>query len=108
MKIELLYFDGCPGYKTLLPKVRELLASEGVDDEVELRPVESLEAAERARFLGSPTVRVDGKDIDPGAGDRSDYGLKCRLYRSGEKTSGLPPEEWIVEAVRSRAGVGYE
>ena len=81
---------------------------EGVDDEVELRPVESLEAAERARFLGSPTVRVDGKDIDPGAGDRSDYGLKCRLYRSGEETSGLPPEEWIVEAIRSRAGVGDE
>lgn len=105
MKIELLYFDGCPGYEALLPKVRELLASEGVEGEIELRSVESLEAAEEARFLGSPTVRVDGKDIDPGAGDRSDYGLKCRLYRSGEETSGLPPEEWIVEAIRSRAGL---
>ena len=104
MRIELLYFDGCPSYETLLPKVRELLASEGVEDEIELRRVESLEAAEKARFLGSPTVRIDGKDIDPGAGDRSDYGLKCRLYRSGGETSGLPPEEWIVEAIR-RAGL---
>ncbi len=106
MRIELLYFDGCPSYETLLPKVRELLASEGVEDEIELRPVESLEAAEEARFLGSPTVRIDGKDIDSGAAERSDYGLKCRLYRSGEETSGLPPEEWIVEAIRSRPGVG--
>lgn len=108
MRIELLYFDGCPSYQMLLPKVRELLAREGVEGEIEVRPVESLEVAEEARFLGSPTVRVDGKDIDPGAGDRSDYGLKCRLYRSGEETSGLPPEEWIVEAIRSRAGVGSE
>ncbi len=103
MRIELLYFDGCPSYDTLLPRVRELLASEGVDDEIELRSVESLEEAEKARFLGSPTVRIDGKDIDPGAAERSDYGLKCRLYRSGEETSGLPPEDWIVEAIRSRA-----
>ena len=108
MKIELLYFDGCPSYETLLPKVHELLAREGVENQIELRPVESLEAAEQARFLGSPTVRIDGKDIDPGAGDRSDYGLKCRLYRSGEKTSGVPPEEWIVEAIRCRPGVGNE
>ena len=108
MKIELLYFDGCPSYERLLPKVRELLVREGVEDEIELRSVESPEAAEEAHFLGSPTVRIDGKDVDPSAGDRSDYGLKCRLYRSGEETSGLPPEEWIVEAIRGRAGVGDE
>lgn len=108
MRIELLYFAGCPSYEALLPKVRELLASEGVEGETELRPVESLEAAEEARFLGSPTVRIDGKDIDPGAAERSDYGLKCRLYRSGEKTSGLPPDEWIVEAIRSRVSASDE
>ncbi len=48
MRIELLYFDGCPSYETLLPKVRELLAREGVQGEIEVRPVESLEAAEEA------------------------------------------------------------
>lgn len=103
MKIELLYFDGCPSYAALQPRLRELLDREGVGDEIELRQVESLEAADDERFLGSPTVRVDGADVDPGASERRDFGLKCRLYRSNEETSGVPPEAWIVEAIRSRS-----
>jgi len=102
MTIELLYFDGCPSYEALLPRLRELLDAEGVADEIELRQVESLEAAEYERFLGSPTVRVDGVDVDPGAGERRDFGLKCRLYRSHGGSSGLPPEDWIIEAIRGR------
>lgn len=102
MKVELLYFDGCPSYEALLPKLGQLLADEGAETEIELRRVESVDAAERERFLGSPTVRVDGEDVDPGAGARTDFGLKCRLYRSNEGTSGLPPEDWIIDAIRSR------
>jgi len=102
MKVELLYFDGCPSYEALLPKLGELLADEGAETEIELRRVESVDAAEQERFLGSPTVRVDGEDVDPGAGARTDFGLKCRLYRSNEGTSGLPPEGWIIEAIRGR------
>ena len=79
------------------------LTREGAADQVRLRRVESIEAAERERFLGSPTVRIDGDDIDPGAAERSDYGLNCRLYRSDGHVSGLPPEEWIIQAVRRRA-----
>lgn len=67
--------------------------------EVKLRHIGSVEDAERERFLGSPTIRVDGRDVDPGAGGRGDFGLKCRLYRSEERTSGLPPEEWIHVAL---------
>ncbi len=101
MKIELLYFDGCPSYESLLPQLRELLTSAGIDDEIELQRVETIEAAERERFLGSPTLRIDGRDVDPFAGDRRDYGLKCRLYRTPEKTSGVPPREWISAAISS-------
>ncbi len=104
MRVELLYFDGCPSYEALLPKLRELLERAGVEDKIELRRIETVEAAERERFLGSPTVRVDGEDVDPGARERSDFGLKCRLYRSNKNTSGLPPQEWIVEALQSRTG----
>lgn len=100
MTIELLYFDGCPSYEALLPRLRELLTAEGIETEIDLRCVPSVEAAERERFLGSPSVRVDGADIDPGAGARTDFGLKCRLYRSSEGTSGLPPERWITAALR--------
>jgi hypothetical protein len=47
-------------------------------------------------------VRVDGKDVDPGASERGDFGLKCRLYRTDEGASGTPPEQWIVEAIRAK------
>lgn len=99
MKVELLYFDGCPSYERLLPRLSELVASADPGAQVELRRVESVEAAEREGFLGSPTVRVAGVDVDPGAADRTDFGLKCRLYRSNEGTSGLPPEQWIRDAL---------
>ena len=45
MRIELLYFDGCPSYERLLPRLRELVADAGVTDEVELRRVDSPESA---------------------------------------------------------------
>lgn len=103
MKVELLYFDGCPSYEALLPRLEAILDREGVEDPVELRRVESVEGAERERFLGSPTVRIDGEDVEPGATNRSEFGLKCRLYRTDEVTSGIPPDQWIVDALRRRA-----
>lgn len=104
MKVELLYFDGCPSYRKLLPTVKAALDREGLAGSLELRKVETPEAAERERFLGSPTVRIDGEDIDPDAGAREDFGLKCRLYRTEEGASGIPPERWITEALRRHTG----
>ncbi len=102
MRIELLYFDGCPTYEALLPRLRRLLDEAGVEDEIELHRVETADAAEWERFLGSPTVRVNGEDVDPGAANRVDFGRECRLYRSENGTSPLPPDEWIRAAL-SRA-----
>jgi hypothetical protein len=104
MKVELLYFDDCPNYEALAPKLRELVAVEGVAEGVELRRIESVDEAEREGFLGSPTVRVNGADVDPGASKRTDFGLKCRLYRSEEGTSGVPPIAWVLEAIRAETG----
>ncbi len=97
MTVEILYFEGCPSHEALLPRLREL-ASE-TDTEIQLRRVESLEAAERERFLGSPTVRVGGADVEPGAADRTDFGLKCRIYRSNGSVSPTPPDEWVRSAL---------
>jgi len=99
VRIELLYFDGCPSYAELLPRLRELLASEGIDQEIELRRVESSEEAERERFLGSPTVRIDGEDVDISARERHDFGVECRLYRTEEGLVGTPPDGWIRVAL---------
>ena len=101
MRVELLYFDGCPSFEALLPELCGLLVSEGIAGEVELRRVESVEDAERERFLGSPTVRVDGTDVEPGAGGREDFGIKCRLYGAEGGLGHVPPLEWIRAALRS-------
>ena len=106
MKVELLYFDGCPNFERLLPELQALVDEHAPGNRVELRRVESSDAAERERFLGSPTVRVDGEDVEPTASARSDFGLKCRLYRSEGRSSDIPAAEWMVEAIR-RARRGH-
>ena len=95
--IELLYLEGCPGYRQLRPSVERLAAESGAT--LRLRRVASPEAAERERFLGSPTVRVNGTDVDLSAPQRTDFGLKCRIYRTEAGSSPLPPERWIRAAL---------
>jgi len=102
VRVELLYFDGCPNYAALAAHLPELLAAAGVDAELELRRVESDADAQRLRFLGSPTVRVDGRDVEPGANQRETYALRCRLYRTAEGITGSPPNRLINAALDSR------
>jgi hypothetical protein len=97
--IEVLYFDGCPSYEALVSRLPTLLDRADANGEVRLLRVESQEEAGRSRFLGSPTVRVDGRDIEPGAEARTDYGLKCRLYRMPDGIVGAPPDSLIVHAL---------
>ena len=99
MNVEVLYFDGCPSHQALLPRLRELMAQAGVDAPVQLTHIESLAAAERQRFLGSPTLRINGQDVDPTAGERTDFGLKCRLYPSVEGLRGTVPDELVLAAL---------
>jgi hypothetical protein len=99
MKVELLYFDGCPSHAHLLPRLRALIDDAGVGADVELRRVESLDAAVAERFLGSPSVRVDGRDIEPGAEERTDFGLKCRLYPTPDGLRGTPADEQLLAAL---------
>lgn len=99
MKVEVLYFDGCPNHEALLPHLRELLRAHQAHADVELVQVDDVDAAERARFLGSPTVRVNGEDVEPGASDRTDFGLKCRLYATPDGLRGVPADEWVLAAL---------
>jgi len=104
MKVEVLYFDGCPSHRALMPKLRELMEEAGVDVPVELRRVESVEAADRERFLGSPTLRIDGQDVDPPASERTDFGLKCRLYATAGGLRGTVPDDLVIAALTRARG----
>jgi hypothetical protein len=100
MKIELLYFAGCPAYQEAEALIEEVVRSLGTPAEVESCEVKEADEAARMRFLGSPTIRVDGMDIDPVARSSTDYGLKCRLYRNGNRFVGVPPRELLEHAIK--------
>lgn len=97
--IEVLYFDGCPNHQQLVARLPDLLEHEGITADIVLRNVPDLTAAAAERFLGSPTVRVNGRDIEPDASERTDFGLKCRIYKTETGLSGMPPDEWILTAL---------
>jgi hypothetical protein len=100
VRVELLSFGGCPGAEALLPRLRQLIADADLPaDVLSVRAVESWQDAERLRFLGSPTVRVNGEDVEPGADHRRDYGMKCRLYRLDGAQLHVPAEAWIRSAL---------
>jgi hypothetical protein len=98
MKVEVLYFDGCASYKTATKVLQSVLAEERVAAEVELVAVNSDDEAQRLRFPGSPTVRVDGRDLFP-APEREDWRLGCRTYATPEGLRGSPTTEMLREAL---------
>ena len=99
MKIEILTFDGCPNAQSARELVERVVAEAGSTVEVLDVAVPDPEAAKRMRFLGSPTVRVDGRDIEPGADERTEYVLACRIYRTEHGVAGVPDEAWLRSAI---------
>ncbi|HZA32101.1 MAG TPA: hypothetical protein VE462_11355 [Propionibacteriaceae bacterium] len=97
--IEVLYFEGCPNYVSLAARLQSLLDAARVDETIVYRRIDSPEQAEDEQFLGSPTVRVNGVDVDPGTAGRHDYGLMCRLYATADGLRGTPPDNWIMDAL---------
>ena len=98
MEIEVLYFDGCATWRAAVSGVQEVLSELGLREEVRLVSVDSREEAEQLRFLGSPTVRVNGKDVEPRTASEG-FGMECRLYWVDGKPTGSPPKLWIKNAI---------
>ena len=80
--VELLYFEGCPNHHAARELVERIATEEGVVPDVRLVEVSSPEEAEALRFLGSRTIRVNGRDVEPGADGRDAFMLACRVYRT--------------------------
>ena len=100
MTVEFLYWAGCPSH----PEARELLEgvlqARGVDVAIDVREVRTQEDARELAFPGSPTIRVDGRDVDP-VGAEEPPSLSCRIYRlPNGRVSPVPTREQIEEALQ--------
>jgi hypothetical protein len=104
MRVELLWWEGCPSYPEALEELKSILRDEGHDPAaVEMVHVESDEQAERERFPGSPTIRIDGEDVVP-PGEGEPMTLTCRVYRLRDgRPSATPDPEDVRKAVRRRS-----
>src|SRR5205823_5296338 len=94
MLIEVLYIPGCCNHRRAVERVRLLLSSEDADLPVVEVPVNDEVAARSLQFPGSPTVRINGRDVEPSPQAR--FAFACRLYSDG---SGLPPDVVVQRAI---------
>ena len=99
MTVELLYWEGCPSYPEARELLEDVLRDRGVDVQIQVTHVATREEAARLRFPGSPTIRVDGRDVDP-AGAEQPPALACRIYRLPDgRVSPIPSREQLEEAL---------
>ena len=102
MRVELLWWEGCPSHPTALEELRRVLREEGLDPgEVEVREVETDEQAEREGFYGSPTIRIDGEDVQPPENGVPTQ-LACRVYRLRDGRPSPTPDPADVRELVTR------
>ncbi len=105
MKVELFYFDGCPSYLKALDNLGAALRLEGLPEDVALISVESDADAQAKRFIGSPTIRIDGVDVEGPQADEKGYGYGCRIYADNETSAGWPSVEKMRQALQGAKGL---
>ncbi len=97
-----MYFDGCPNFQPTMELVSRTMKDLGIKDSPVARKIDDESEAREERFLGSPTVQINGMDIE--VGRRDDVPLYgCRIYQHGTDQSGIPPRELIVTALKDAA-----
>jgi hypothetical protein len=101
--IEVLYVRDCLHYAAALALVERVRGELGIDTELRTSLIGDQAAAERARFPGSPTIRVDGRDVAPGSPSTRMTSLACRLYRHDQGLAGQPAEAWVRDALLAAA-----
>ena len=81
--------------------IKEVIAEESIDAEISLILIETPEDARQLHFTGSPTVRINGVDIETNIKDIKNYGLRSRLYTINGKNSGYPSKDVIRDAIKN-------
>jgi hypothetical protein len=99
--VELLTTSNCPHRDAALALVQRVCGQLDGQAEIRVIQVPDQQAAEQARFLGSPTIRVNGRDVEPGAEQNDEYVCGCRLYQGEHSLRGLPEEAWLRQALQN-------
>lgn len=98
MRVELLYWDGDPNYMTARQRLVEVLTEDAFETPIQMIAARSIEDAELLDMRGTPTIRIDGDDIDPAW--NGPVGLGPRDYGDGP----VPPKALIRRAVERARG----
>ena len=99
MKIELIWFDGCPNHKAADKLLSQTLSELDISDPIQRIEVPDLATGEQTKFAGSPSIRIDDIDIDPTYEDTGDYTPRCRVYFTSDGFKGVPEKAWIVDSL---------
>ena len=94
--IQFLYFEGCPSHKPALAYLKEIIEDEKIDTNLEMVCVDSPEEAQKAGFQGSPSIKINGIDLE---GKNDGFSFNCRLYNVDGKLTGTPSKEFIKQRI---------
>ncbi len=108
MKIELLYFDGCPNHEQALENLRNVMEELGIEEKIEAINIIDNDDAVAKRFLGSPSIRIDGRDLEYAENDNTEYSMRCRRYKSETGIQGYPSIALIKVAVQAANTSGVD
>lgn len=102
-RVELFWWAGCPSWDEALEILRDAMSSAGLDpDSIAVTEITNEEQARALGFPGSPTIRVNGADVqDPG---ENPIGLSCRVYKQADGRVSPLPDRKDIEAALARAG----
>jgi hypothetical protein len=106
MNVEILHIDDCPSWGDGLKNMLEALLGESLSVEIDLVLVKDEQQAERLKFLGSPSFRIDGQDLWPE--ERENYALSCRIYSTPRGLLGAPSVEMLRERIQAYLEDGRE
>lgn len=104
MHVEILWFEGCPNHEAAESMLREVMRDLGIDEPIGRLNVEDEEVGRQVCFPGSPTIRINGVDVEPQWQPCEDCTPRCRLYLTTEGLRGLPERRWLVDALMAASG----
>jgi hypothetical protein len=102
MKIEVFYVPNCPNHAVALERLRAILSPESFQAHVTEVLVRDAHMAQSLKFPGSPTIRVNGLDVEPQSEQAAAVGLMCRLYLDG---TGAPSEARLRAVIETARGL---